>query len=284
MLFLGRILYEALYPSFVAGIISYQTAQALGIHYFHDSLTVNQFQTGLFWKVAVLGVLFGLTAFLFIELLEGITKLCRHIRVHPVFKPALGGMALTLLALMTSHDYLGLGVSVIDKALHGDPVSHMAFVWKSLSTTITLGSGGSGGIVTPLFFLGAAEGQWLGGLLHVSLPLAAALGMTAIVSGGANAPIATSIMAIELFGPGIGVYAATVNVIAFIMTGHRSVYPSQVLAIRKSGSLAVPKKHVLEDLGAVELTRRAYERITHAKQLLWHWHSTKPDDENEDKT
>lgn len=46
-------------------------------------------------------------------------------------------------------------------------------------------------------------------------------------------------MAIELFGLSIAPYAAVACVISFFMTGHRSVYPSQVLAIKKSESIDV---------------------------------------------
>jgi chloride channel protein, CIC family len=44
-------------------------------------------------------------------------------------------------------------------------------------------------------------------------------------------------MAVELFGPQIASYAAVACVISFLMTGHRSVYPSQILSVAKSPSL-----------------------------------------------
>ena len=46
-------------------------------------------------------------------------------------------------------------------------------------------------------------------------------------------------MAIELFGADIAPYAALACIISFLMTGHRSIYPSQVLGIRKSSSIQV---------------------------------------------
>ncbi|HEX9020561.1 MAG TPA: voltage-gated chloride channel, partial [Nitrospirota bacterium] len=55
----------------------------------------------------------------------------------------------------------------------------------------------------------------------------------------ANTPIAAAIMSIELFGAPIAPYAAVACVISFLMTGHRSVYPSQVLSVRKSTSIEV---------------------------------------------
>lgn len=66
-----------------------------------------------------------------------------------------------------------------------------------------------------------------------------AIGLVGLLAGAANTPIAASIMAVELFGPKIAPYAAVACVISFLMTGHRSIYPSQVLASKKSLSIHV---------------------------------------------
>jgi hypothetical protein len=76
--------------------------------------------------------------------------------------------------------------------------------------------------------------------------------MIALLAGAANTPISASIMAIELFGPAIGPYAAVACVISFLMTGHRSVYPSQVLSLTKSSSLVVAHGKEMRNIGAVE--------------------------------
>ena len=99
--------------------------------------------------------------------------------------------------------------------------------------------GGSGGIVTPIFFIGATSGASLGHLFHLSVDVVAAIGMVSLLSGAANTPIAASIMAVELFGPALAPYAAIAGIVSYIMTGHRSVYPSQILAIKKSESIDV---------------------------------------------
>jgi H+/Cl- antiporter ClcA len=54
-----------------------------------------------------------------------------------------------------------------------------------------------------------------------------------MLSGSAKTPIAASIMAIGLFGPGIGPYAAVACIISFIVSGNRSVYPSQVFSLKR---------------------------------------------------
>jgi H+/Cl- antiporter ClcA len=106
-------------------------------------------------------------------------------------------------------------------------------------TAISLGTGGSGGIVTPIFFVGATAGSTVAEVMGLDTGMFAAIGMVALLAGAANAPLAASVMAIELFGPAIGPFAAIAAIVAFIMSGHRSVYPSQVLGMPKTGSLSL---------------------------------------------
>lgn len=68
----------------------------------------------------------------------------------------------------------------------------------------------------------------------------AAIGLVSLLAGAANTPIAASILAVEYFGTNVAPYAAVACVVSFVMTGHRSVYPSQVLAIEKSRFIEAP--------------------------------------------
>jgi hypothetical protein len=63
-------------------------------------------------------------------------------------------------------------------------------------------------------------------------------------------------MAIEFFGPTIAPYAAVSCIVSYLMTGHRSVYPSQVLATTKSPSILIEKGIVMEDLDKIKIRPR----------------------------
>ncbi|MDO9585035.1 MAG: hypothetical protein Q7I93_00960, partial [Syntrophales bacterium] len=65
------------------------------------------------------------------------------------------------------------------------------------------------------------------------------IGFVSLLAGAANTPIAASIMAVEIFGPSVAPYASIACVISFLMTGHRSVYPSQIISMKKSRSINV---------------------------------------------
>ncbi len=118
-------------------------------------------------------------------------------------------------------------------------VSLVCFYFKTIFTSLTLGFGGSGGVITPIFYIGATSGNFFGSLVDGYIPLFAALGFVSVLAGATSAPIAAIIMAVELFGIHVGHYAALSVIIAFLMTGHRSVFPSQLLSMKKSDALNV---------------------------------------------
>jgi H+/Cl- antiporter ClcA len=257
VLFVGGLLYDVLLPSFVAGIVGYQVSSSLGITYFHHSLNfVPVFSSFFFIKVCLGGLFFGLCSFLFIELLDFIKKINNKINLPMSYKGILGGIVLMGLAFLVSARYLGLGLDTIETALQGGRIPWSASAMKMLFTSITLNFGGSGGIVTPIFFIGATAGNIFGRLLGLDPAVFSAIGMVSLLAGSTNTPIAASIMATEIFGPAVGPYAAVACVISFLMTGHRSVYPSQVLSMSKSSSITVKKGRVMSDVGGVDVTLR----------------------------
>ncbi len=240
VLFVGAILYEVLLPSFIAGITAYQVSSAMGISYFYKPINfVPIFSETFMLKVMFAGIFFGLASLLLIELLKYGEKVSERIKIWSPLKGLLGGTALVLLALVFSKKYLGLGLGPIEAMLGGAPAAWYDFFLKSVFTSITLSFGGSGGIITPIFFIGTSVGSLYAQVMHLDSGTFAAIGFVAVLAGAANTPIAASIMAVELFGPVVAPYATVACVISFLMTGHKSVYPSQVLSIRKTDSIQV---------------------------------------------
>ncbi|MGC1456072.1 MAG: chloride channel protein [Nitrospirota bacterium] len=257
VLFVGGMLYEVLLPSFVAGIVAFQVSTNLGITYFHEPLRfVPVFSSLFFIKVCGAGIFFGLCSLLLIEGLGVFERMSHRMNIWPPLKGLLGGSLLVVLTFIFSTRYLGLGLDTIKDALEGGVIPWGAFVLKILFTAITLAFGGSGGIITPIFFVGATAGSLFATVLGFNLSIFSAIGMVALVAGAANTPISASIMAIELFGPAVGPYAAVACVISFLMTGHRSVYPSQVLSLTKSSSLHVSHGTEMRSIGNVDYLPR----------------------------
>lgn len=248
VLFIGNILYDVLLPSFIAGITSYHISSLFGITYFYHPVKVMPvFSEIFFLKVILAGVFFGLCSFLLIECMQFGKYLSERIKLWAPWRGALGGCLLVVLTLAFSSRYLGLGLDTIEACLREGAPPPAAFLLKMVFTSITLNFGGSGGVITPVFFVGATAGSALAHLFNLDASTFAALGLVSLLAGAANTPIAASILAMELFGTNIAPYAAAACIISFLVTGHRSIYPSQVLAIKKAASLNVELGKEIED-------------------------------------
>ena len=101
------------------------------------------------------------------------------------------------------------------------------WIMKLIMTAITLGTGFKGGEVTPLLFVGATLGNALGQILPLAIPVLASIGLVGVFAGAANTPFACIVMAIELFGPGVSLYAAIACFAAYVVSGHRGIYDAQ---------------------------------------------------------
>jgi H+/Cl- antiporter ClcA len=232
----------------IAGFAAFTTAQLLGIKYtyfdlhFYQQVSLDLF---LIVQVVIAGIFFGVVSDFVVTTISKTSKLVKMIPLHPLLIAFLGGVLLVVLAAVFGTQYLGLGMDTIKEALGpfplmADSMPWYAFIAKTVFTSITLSVGGSGGIITPLFYIGATSGHLFGQIIggdHVAM--FAALGFVSVLSGSTNTPIAATIMAVELFGIDIAHYAALSAVISFLITGHRSVYSSQLLGMKKSGILNV---------------------------------------------
>ncbi len=241
VLYLGQLDYAVIFPAMVAGIVGHLVC---GVHApfpeFQDALGQIG-QTSLLVLAIGSGALFGIITLLFIESMRAAERMLRPFEAHPYLTAATGGALLAIIYLLAGDQYAGLGTSTIDGVLTGTvTVALGAWAIKILTTTITLETGGSGGVITPMFFIGATSGAALAHLLGLPTSLLAAFGMVAVLSAGANTPIAAAVMAIEVLPPSEGVYAALAAATAFLMVGHRSVYASQKLGFSKSAGLVVP--------------------------------------------
>lgn len=258
VLVLGQVMYDVLFPSFVSGIVGFHVASQLGVNYPNLSTKVVPSLTGWsFTEMLLLGLWCGVIALIFIELMQLVHRLFVRLSWPASAKALLGGSLLLLIGKGFSTRYLGLGLDSIENGLNGVVLPPEAAVMKALSTAITLGCGGSGGVVTPIFFIGTAAGNLFASLFHEPLVATfSAIGMVALLAGAANTPIAASVMAMELFGAAIAPHAAVACMVSFLIVGYRSIYPSQVLGMQKSTSLKVETGRPLAEFERASVDHR----------------------------
>jgi H+/Cl- antiporter ClcA len=257
VLYLGRIEYPVLFPCLVAGIVSHLVCgTSAPVPALPEDMPLLGHRTVV--PLAILfGAAFGLIALLLIETMRGLERLLRRFEHHPYWIAAAGGAGLALFYLAAGEEYAGLGIPTIEASLDGTvKVVALAFLFKIVATAATLETGGSGGIVTPLFFIGATSGAALAQATGLPLGVVAAFGFVSVVAAAANTPIAAAIMGMEMLPHNLGVYAALCAGTAFLMVGHRSVYASQKLGLSKSGGLDVPFDVPIGEIGLEKIRIR----------------------------
>lgn len=276
VLIIGVILYDVLLPSFIAGFAAFTTAQFLGIKYTYYTLHFYQdisLDLTLIFKVVLAALFFGIVSDIVITSVSSTARIIKKIKLNIYLKAFIGGTLIIILTLLFGEEYIGLGLDTIHNTITPNPLNSADIHWytfllKTLFTSISLGAGGSGGIITPIFYIGATSGHAFGTLLSPEhVVLFSALGFVSVLSATTNTPIASTIMAVELFGIDIAHYAALAAVISFLLSGHRSIFSSQILAMKKSEMLSVKIGEEVENINA-HLEDSELNKIKHIKDRL----------------
>ncbi|TVY11713.1 voltage-gated chloride channel family protein [Paenibacillus cremeus] len=255
---IGMIRHEALLPCLVASFVGdLVTTRLWEVHHAHYAIgTVPSLGLLVLVKVAVASVLFGWTSILFSELTHGLKKGFSALFRHPVLKSAVGGcIVIVLVYTLGTRDYLGLGLPLLSQSFT-ETTAPLAFLWKTIFTSITLGAGFQGGEVTPLFVIGATLGNALGSLLHIQAPFLAGLGLIAVFSGATNTPIACFLMGLELFGAEGAIFMFIAVTVSYLFSGHTGIYSSQRIAVAKSRRSAFAEGSTLALVRELERKRQ----------------------------
>ncbi len=195
-------------------VISSVTATAISRHFLGNApaIIVPTYQLISAWEFplyvslglfcAVLGVTFTTVLYRFEDLFE-------NLKFPEYLKAVLGGFIIGIMGLLFPH-ILGVGYGAIDLCLLEKLswwIMLLLVFFKILSTSITIGSGGSGGIFAPSLFLGAMAGGFFGSVVHSLFPNITAtpgaygiVGMGAIVSATTHGPLTAILMLFEMTG------------------------------------------------------------------------------------
>jgi len=160
-----------------------------------------------------LGLFAALVGYIEIVSLYGAEDVFDRIKIHPIFKPMLGGLALGAIGLVLPNVFgTGYGTvsGIMNQTFGVAGISLLGFlvvllVAKIAALSLTLGSGGSGGVFAPSLFIGAAFGGAFGVFMHMVFPAIAApypayalVGMAAVFSAASRATLTSIVMLFEM--------------------------------------------------------------------------------------
>nr|MBR4280986.1 chloride channel protein [Clostridia bacterium] len=226
---IGKINHRALLPCLISALTAKLVAVAIGapaeLFPLASGLAEANWLTLL--QAGGIGLCCGVVAVIFCHAMHFSGKALRRIAPNDYLRIALGGAAVTLLALLLgTTDYQGSGMHVILEALKGNAAPE-AFLLKILFTALTLGVGFKGGEIVPSFFVGATLGCAVAPMLGFDPALGAGLGIIAMFCGVTNGALASMVLSVELFGaeylPLFGIACA----VSYALSGHVSLYHSQ---------------------------------------------------------
>jgi H+/Cl- antiporter ClcA len=224
----GAIRYDALLACAVSAVGGNVVTTALGVRHATYSVgTVPELGVVGGLSAAVAGIAFGLGALAFVRLAHGLSRWSSARETSAPLRAALGGLVVVACAASLGTDrHLGLSLPLIQAAFDG-PVAPWDFVAKLVLTVVCVATGFRGGEVTPLFAIGATLGNALASIVTLPSPLLAAMGLVAIFAGASNAPLASIVAGIELFGAPSAPYLAIACIAAYYTSGHVGMYPGQ---------------------------------------------------------
>ena len=186
----------------------------------------------------ILGIAAGLLAAVLPLVFYTTRDAFRRLPVHPVLRPVVGGLLAGLIAVAVPKVIAG-GYGWIQQAIDGRLVlTTMALlvVAKMVAMSMTVASGGSGGVFAPTLFTGAMLGGGCAALFHQPPAPFAVVGMAAVFAGAAHVPIATMMMVTEMTGGYHLLVPATLAVVLSYLVQmrlsrtlrYRSLYEGQV--------------------------------------------------------
>ena len=216
----------------------------------------------LLLKLALMGILFGIVGGGFAKLLGLSQDFFAKKFPNSIKRIAIMGAGISVLLLVFFQGrYAGLGTNLLDMSfgvvgnadvignVAGDAVNAVGtaaenvigtaagihgydWIIKFTVTILTLSAGFIGGVVTPLFAIGATFGIFVAGMFGVPLPLAAALGFAAVFASASNTLWAPILIASEIFGFHCLPAFFIVCTMAYMCNGGQSIYKQKKIRIK----------------------------------------------------
>ncbi len=281
---------EALIPSTIASVVGYSIfgyyTGYKTIFLIPTSTVIGFFHPLSLFAYLIIGFLAGLSAIMYIKVFYGISRIFEiSKKITPYAKPAIGGAVVGIIAIFFPQ-ILGLGYGWVQQMLDGNMtlfgsgyldlflIFITLFFLKTVATSFTIGSEGSGGVFAPGLVIGAFLGAAIAIPLRVIFPYLSMdeiiiVSMISMFGGASKAPIAIIIMGTEMTGSyALFIPLMLATTVSYFVSGNLSIYRSQVLDRSKSPAHEDEYKNpIMDDIPVYTAMKKDYLKISKNESL-----------------
>ncbi|MGM0411242.1 MAG: chloride channel protein [Bacillota bacterium] len=236
ILYRSSLNYPELFPSILSSTMGYIIYTKLGTG--KPLFDIKEYLpnlTNVPWFI-ITAMLAALAAILFMKIFDSFRTFFdkNELRIFNInFNAAIGGL-FTGLILVILPQVGGTSINCIQNMINGNlnvSLLLVLFIAKILATALTVGSGGSGGVVVPALFIGSIVGNLMASTISLFVDIKPVLitslsisGMAASFASIANVPVAASVMLVEMTGLQLGVPATLGSVIGYAVFRRKIIY------------------------------------------------------------
>jgi CIC family chloride channel protein len=209
ILYLSDFEVDALLPAFISSTVGYSIFGLVnGWTPVFGSVNLGSFQSPIDLPFyAILGLACGLVGIGYVLSFYGIKNAFSRLKIPNFVKPAIGGLLVGLIGIFFPQ-ILGVGYGWLQLLINGDLLLlplillPIIIILKIIATSLTIGSGGSGGVFGPALVVGGMLGALIWGTLNYLIPnfqpnlaVFVIVGMMAFFGGVGKVPVAVILMA-----------------------------------------------------------------------------------------
>ncbi len=224
----GEMCYPALLPCMISSVVASSLAKCFGFAPTAFLITeYPEISVENFIRVALLAFVVAFVAMLFYHSTDFAKEFFQKKFKNPYIRIMVGGVIISLLSPIFGYVYNGAGTDTIVSAFQGQ-VGMEKFLLKIIFTAITLGSGFKGGEIVPTLFIGSTFGSAFAWVFGLNPSFSAGIAMIAMFCGVTNCPIASMVLAVELFADGKSIsFFIIACAISYAFSGKLGLYSAQ---------------------------------------------------------
>lgn len=224
----GIMYYAALVPCIFAALVASNFSASMGIN--PEAFAIKEIPDITILnmgRTVLLAIICAGVSVVFCMMLHNAGKYFKKY-IENQYLRIIAGSALIILItiILGTDDYMGAGMNVIERAIEGE-AAPAAFLLKMFLTALAIGCGFKGGEIVPTFFVGATLGCVVGQLIGLPASAAAAVGMVGMLCCVTNCPVASMLIAFELFGYEAAPFFLVCNAVGYLMSGYYGLYSEQ---------------------------------------------------------